>query len=93
MRRLAAVLFLLMWGDAAAAAGVDSRSYTCDDLHALIAAKGFVFISEATFGDFVVANVSYCSGGGVLQLRSVATGDRPECLVNYCVTRSIGGSN
>ena len=70
------------------AAGIDSRTYTCADLQALIAMKGFVFI--ATFGDFVVANSSYCHGTGIgmLQLRSVATADRPECLVNYCVDLS-----
>ena len=77
------------------AAGIDSRTYTCADLHGLIAAKGFVFISQATFEDFVVANASYCAGGGaaVLQLRSVATADRPECLVNYCVPRNVGTNN
>jgi len=33
------------------AAGTDSRAYTCADLHALIAANGFVFISSPAFGD------------------------------------------
>jgi hypothetical protein len=74
------------------AAGIDSRTYTCAGLQALIAARGFVFVSAATFGDFVVANVSYCSGQGRIQLRSVATTDNPECVVNYCVGASGGGS-
>jgi hypothetical protein len=59
----------------------------------MIAARGFVFISQPVFGDFVVANVSYCSGGvgggAILKLRSVPTSDSPECLVNYCETRNF----
>jgi hypothetical protein len=82
----------MLCSSAACAAGIDSRAYTCADLQSLIAARGFVFISQATFGDFVVADVSRCPGQGVLQLRSVATSDRPECLVNYCVARSMGAS-
>jgi hypothetical protein len=93
-RRLAGGLALIFSAVAAcapaAAAGVDSRAYTCAGLQSLIAAQGFVFISQATFGDFVVANRSYCSGGDVLERRSVATSDNPECLVNYCVSRSFG---
>ena len=71
------------------AAGIDSRTYTCAGLQSLITTKGFVFISQVTFGDFVVANSSYCEGTGVgmLELRSVATSDHRECLVNYCVDR------
>jgi hypothetical protein len=76
------------------AAGIDSRSYKCADLQGLIAAKGFVFISQATFGDFVVANASYCTTGAtVLEWRSVATADRPECLVYYCVARNVSTNN
>jgi hypothetical protein len=93
-RRLAGTLALLFGTAAvcplASAAGVDSRSYTCSGLHSLIAAHGFVFISQATFGDFVVANRSYCSGDDVLERRSVATSDSPECPVNYCVSRNGG---
>jgi hypothetical protein len=90
--RLISILSALALSSPAFAAGIDSRSYTCADLQALIAARGFVFISQATFGDFVVANKSYCTAGGavVLELRSVATADRPECLVNYCVPRNVG---
>ena len=74
-------------------AGIDSRAYTCAALQSTIAARGFVFISQPAFGDFVVANVSYCSGGvgggAILQSRSVPTSDSPECLVNYCDTRNF----
>jgi hypothetical protein len=68
------------------AAGIDSRSYTCANLHGLIGVQGFVFISQP-FGDFVVASGYYCSGGQVLQLRSVPTLDNPQCPVNYCTGR------
>jgi hypothetical protein len=93
IKRLALILGAVTLGTAAFAAGIDSRSYTCAALQSMIAAKGFVFVSQPAFGDFVVANISYCSGGGaaVLQLRSVATADRPECLVNYCIERSMNG--
>jgi hypothetical protein len=66
------------------AAGIDSRAYTCSDLHSLIAAYRFVFISAATFGDFVVAGPYYCGGGEIFEVRSVATRDLAECPVNYC---------
>jgi hypothetical protein len=75
------------------AAGVDSRAYTCAGLQALVAANRFVFINYPSFMDFVVANSSYCSGGEIIQLRSVPTTDNPECLVNYCRSRGGGGSN
>jgi hypothetical protein len=75
------------------AAGIDSRIYTCADLQAAIMARGFVFISQPAFGDFVVSNVSYCSGGSILQTRSVPTTDNPECPVNYCVGRNVGNGN
>jgi len=70
---------------AASAAGIDSRTYTCPNLQALIAAQGFVFISQPVFGDFVVASGYYCGSGQRVQLRSVPTVDNPQCLVNYCV--------
>ena len=69
------------------AAGVDSRAYTCDGLHALVGANRFVFINYPSFMDFVVANGSICSAGEMLGLRSVPTSDNPECLVNYCRKR------
>ncbi|MBV9583405.1 MAG: hypothetical protein JO213_00790 [Alphaproteobacteria bacterium] len=73
------------------AAGVDSRSYTCEGLHALVAANRFVFINYPSFMDFAVANGSFCSGGEIIQLRSVPTSDNPECIVNYCRSRGGGG--
>ena len=80
--RLALILGALAISSSAFAAGIDSRSYTCAALQSMIVAKGFVFISQPAFGDFVVSNISYCSGGGatVLQLRGVITTDNPECL-------------
>ena len=69
------------------AAGVDSRAYTCDGLHALVAANRFVFINYPSFMDFVVVNGSYCSAGEMIGLRSVPASDNPECLVNYCRKR------
>ena len=84
---------MIMSMPAAIAAGIDSRVYTCAELQSLIAAQGYVFISQPAFGDFVVSNVSYCPADGSVQLRSVPTRDNPECTVNYCVNRSFGGSN
>ena len=69
----------------ASAAGIDSHTYTCPDLQALVMARGFVFINNPDFGDFIVSDVSLCGGGERIQLRSVPTLDRPECLVNYCI--------
>jgi hypothetical protein len=73
-------------GFSAFAAGTDSRIHTCAELHGLITAQGFVFINNADFQDFVVANPSYCEGGNSAQVqrRSVPTADSAECLVNYC---------
>jgi|SRR5579862_5852 len=75
---------LVAFGSAAYSAGIDSRVYACRDLQALIAARGFVFISQPAFGDFVVASASFCGGGDYLQSRSVPTTDNPDCPVNYC---------
>jgi hypothetical protein len=91
MRRLAFILVITFINPSVFAAGIDSRNYTCAGLHALIAARGFVFIGNADFEGFVVADASYCSAGQFIQLRSVATSDQPECSVNYCVGRSTGG--
>jgi hypothetical protein len=94
MKRLAAVFLTVTTLSAPAfAAGIDSRSFTCPALHALILARGFVFIGNPDFEDFVVANPSYCSGGEIVQVRSVATRDNPQCLVNYCVSPTGFGSN
>jgi hypothetical protein len=90
MKRLALALGAAAISSVASAAGIDSRSYTCGELQSLVASRGFVFISQATFGDFVVANDYYCQGGSVLQTRSVATRDSAECPVNYCVSAEIG---
>jgi hypothetical protein len=75
------------------AAGTDSRVYTCAALQSLVASQGFVFISSPAFGDFVVANASYCNGGSYVQLRSVPTADQPECTVNYCIPVGRAGTN
>ncbi len=93
MKRLALILGAMIYSSPASSAGVDSQTYSCAALHSLIAAKGFVFINNPTFGDFVVANASYCSGGASaqLQLRSVPTTDNRECLVNYCSQDMSGG--
>jgi hypothetical protein len=93
IKRLALILSTLAASSSAFAAGIDSRSYTCASLQALVMEKGYVFISRPAFGDFVVSNISYCSGEGstILQRRSVATADNPECLVNYCYERIMDG--
>jgi len=84
MKRSAFAVVFALFSSPASAAGVDSRSYTCDGLHALVAANRFVFINYPSFMDFVVANGSYCSSGEVIQLRSVPTSDNAECLVSRC---------
>ena len=89
---LALGLAMAIFVSPAAAAGVDSRAYTCAGLQSLIAARGFVFISQATFGDFVVADRSICSGGQIIETRSIATSDNAQCLVNYCVGRGSGAA-
>jgi hypothetical protein len=87
-KRSALIIAAMIFSSSALAAGVDSRAYTCDGLHALVAANRFVFINYPSFMDFVVANSSYCSAGEIIQLRSVPTSDNPECLVNRCRNRS-----
>jgi hypothetical protein len=94
MKRLAIFMVAIAFNSSAFAAGVDSRNYTCADLHALIQSQGFVFIGNPDFQDFVVANVSCCPGSGYdgyIQFRSVATRDNPECVVNYCMPSNLGG--
>jgi hypothetical protein len=89
MKRFVRAVFAMAFSSSALAAGIDSRAYTCAGLHTVITANRFVFINYPSFMDFVVANASYCSGGELLQLRSVPTSDNPECLVNNC--RARGG--
>ena len=84
MRRYTLMGALALCSSSVSAAGVDSRAYTCDGLHALVATSRFVFINYPSFMDFVVANSSYCSGGEVIQLRSVPTSDNAECPLNRC---------
>ncbi len=96
MKSVAVLLAAMILSSSAFAAGIDSRAYSCADLRALIATHGFVFIGNPDFQDFVVADVSYCPGGAYnsyIQLRSVATRDNPECLVNYCISPARGGAN
>jgi hypothetical protein len=85
MKRLVPALAVLALAVPALAAGIDSRAYSCAQLQAVIARNGFVFIGNPDFEDFVVANGSFCSGGDIARLRSVATRDLPECPVVYCV--------
>ncbi|HTV89234.1 MAG TPA: hypothetical protein VME41_09480 [Stellaceae bacterium] len=86
VRGLAGMLFALVLGSPQApAAGIDARAYSCAGLHSIIAQRGYVFLSQPAFGDFVVAGASSCLGGQSIQLRSVPTRDNPQCIVNYCV--------
>jgi len=90
VKTLSLILGAMILSSSAFAAGIDSRTYACADLQALIGARRFIFINNPTFGDFAVADASVCGGGGAarLVLRSVLTTDRPECLVNYCTLNS-----
>ncbi|MGC2415167.1 MAG: hypothetical protein WA459_21020 [Stellaceae bacterium] len=89
----ATILGALVFSFPSFAAGIDSRTYTCPALQSLIISQGFIFISSPAFGDFVVADVSHCSRGSLVQLRSVPTTDQPECLVNYCMPADGSGSD
>jgi hypothetical protein len=93
MKRFALVVAAIVFSSSAVAAGIDSHAYNCAELQDLIAANRYVYIHNPSFRDFVVANASYCSGGEIIQLRSVPTRDNPECLVNYCRGRGGGGGN
>ena len=80
-KRLALMVMAAMVVTASAsAAGIDPRAYTCPNLQALIAARGFVFISQPVFGDFVVATGYYCGCGQMVQVRSEPTVDNPQCV-------------
>jgi hypothetical protein len=93
MRTAALIAVLLLAAAPAGAAGIDSRAYSCAALHALIAARGFVFISQPAFGDFAVASGYFCGGGDRLQERTVPTADMPECSINYCESYTSGFDN
>ena len=93
MRKTALTVAILLAAAPAGAAGIDSRLYSCAALQSLIAADGFVFISQPAFGDFAVASAYYCGGGDVLQVRSVPTADAPECPINYCEAYTSGKDN
>ncbi len=86
--KIPALIIAVILSTSASAAGIDARSYRCGDLHNLIASRGFVFISQPAFGDFVVAGPYYCGGGEALTSRVVPTLDRPECPINYCESRA-----
>jgi hypothetical protein len=58
MKELILTLAITALSFSASAAGIDSRAYTCTALHALILTKGFVFINNPDFEDFVVANAT-----------------------------------
>ena len=91
MKTLALIVGAMTLSVSAFAAGIDSRVYTCAQLQSLIRARGFVFISQPAFGDFVVADASICGLDAFVQLRGVPTTDNPDCNVNYCVPRGGGG--
>ena len=86
MKTLVIVVAIMAFGSSAFAAGIDSRVYTCGGLHALIAARGFVYIGSP-FQGFAVSGVHFCSSSERLEARSVATSDNPDCSVPYCETR------
>ncbi len=90
MKTLMLVAAAVAFSSSSLAAGIDSRAYTCGELHALIAARGFVYIG-IPFQGFAVSGANFCSGDERLETRSVATSDNPECVVPYCETRpSLG---
>jgi hypothetical protein len=85
MKKCILIVAAMAFGSAAAfAAGIDSRSYTCPGLQAVIAANRFVFINTPGYGDFAVADRSYCSMSDIIQRRTVPTTDSADCPVNYC---------
>lgn len=86
MRKFAIVAAVAAFWSSAFAAGIDPQAYTCGDLHALIAARGFVYLG-APFQGFAVANASSCAGDERLEPRSVAALDNPNCVVPYCEAR------
>ena len=51
----------LAFSASASAAGMNSRAYTCGGLHALIAAKDFIYIGIPLQG-FAVSGADFCAG-------------------------------
>jgi len=90
MKKFVIAAAVIAVSSSAFAVGIDSRAYTCGGLHALIAAKGFVYIG-IPFQGFVVSGANFCSGSDRLEPRSVATSDNPQCTVPYCETRPSPG--
>jgi hypothetical protein len=90
-RAVAAFLCATLISCSALAAGVDPRAYRCVDLQALIAANGYVFLSQPAFGDFAVADVSHCASASITQLRSVPTRDNSQCPIRYCISPTREG--
>jgi hypothetical protein len=93
MKRIVIAATALVFGLPAFAAGIDSRAYTCGQLHALIAARRFVYIGTP-FQGFAVSGADVCSGDERLEPRGVETSDNPQCTIPYCETRpgGFGGS-
>jgi hypothetical protein len=83
MKKFVIIAAVMAFGSSAFAAGIDSRAYTCSGLHALIAARGFIYIG-IPFQGFAVASANFCAGSDRLESRSVATSDNPQCTVPYC---------
>ena len=90
MKPIVLTIAALAFAPAAFAAGIDSRAYACPQLQGLVAAYRFIFINNPNFDDFVVADVSSCSGSQIIIRRTVPTIDNPECIVNYCRPPSEG---
>jgi hypothetical protein len=92
MRKFAIAAAVAAFGSSAFAAGVDPQAYRCGDIHALIAARGFVYIG-APFQGFAVANANSCAADERLEPRSVATLDNRDCVVPYCESRPTQENN
>jgi hypothetical protein len=86
MKKFVVVAAVVAFGSSAFAAGIESRTFTCGGLHALIGSKGYVYIG-APFQGFAVADANVCSGNERLEVHSVTTSDSPECVVRYCESR------
>jgi hypothetical protein len=86
VKKFVVIVAVLAFSATASAMGIDSRAYTCSGLHALIAAKNFVYIGMP-FQGFAVSGANFCGGSERLESRSVATSDSPACVVPYCETR------